>query len=83
MAHTPGPWKIIGNPKPNQFIVQGADQTYAGIIMVAMTEEDVRLAVAAPDMYEALTDILDDLPFGEKRLRVTRALVKARGGETE
>ena len=65
MQHSPGPWKVYQNHKdplapPNIIIESGARRDICGsrILPDAQDQANFRLIAAAPDMKEAITDLL-------------------------
>ena len=85
MSYTPGPWTAQPDPKA----IMGDDwcigaQGYIDMIAVC-SERDARLIAAAPDLYEALKEIVDAADgTGWDQLEATftrarAALKKARG----
>ena len=100
MSHTPGPWRVneskisgkenisdlteIVGPQRN-----GSQRLIAKMYGCALPEgqANARLIAAAPELYEALVDLIGFLFHGKKDsqaiLRATAALAKARGVEVE
>jgi hypothetical protein len=83
MSYTPGPWK----DRPSMY---GRQYRYVQIGSVAeyttsnVKADDARLISAAPDLYEALQEIVDATETGWEHLdatftRARAALKKARG----
>lgn len=85
MSYTPGPWKIRRSPwhsKKHRYVQIGKEENYT---TCELLPEDARLISAAPDLYEALKEIVDaadgdgwdqlDATF----TRARAALKKARG----
>lgn len=99
MNHTPGPWathKTEGNGGniPDRLEIVGPEEgrrrsLIASIYGFKMPEgqANARLIAAAPELYEALVDLIGFLFHGKKDrlaiLRATAALAKARGDEGE
>lgn len=99
MSHTPGPWATHktegngGNISDRLEIVgpeEGRKRTLiASIYGFKMPEgqANAHLIAAAPELYEALVDLIGFLFHGKKDrqtiLRATAALAKARGEEGE
>ena len=95
MNHTPGPWEtreIAGNganiPARMEIVApegEGAKKLIANIygFSLPMGRANARLIAAAPELYEALVDLLGFLFHGKKDrqaiLRATAAIAKARG----
>lgn len=94
MSYTPGPWKAMIRPDHGVVVVKGPN----GVIIAqrALTQEQKRndelyanaqLIAAAPELYEALENLMDFLFHGKKDrqmiLRASAALAKARGEEEE
>lgn len=84
MSHTPGPWKV------DRPYIRGAGRAIATLESGRNEVEDAanaRLIAAAPELYEALVDLIGFLFHGKKDrqaiLRATAALAKARGFEVE
>ena len=83
-GHTPGPWRV---ERP---YIRGAGRVIASLESGRNEVEDTanaRLIAAAPELYEALVDLIGFLFHGKKDsqaiLRATAALAKARGVEVE
>lgn len=83
--HTPGPWGAIGTevktPGPTSRII-----CWTGQPEIARVEAraNARLIAAAPDMLNALLDVLDfwddpDMSMSELKERVRDAVAKAQG----
>jgi hypothetical protein len=84
--HTPGPWSAIGadvkTAGPNSHII-----CWTGLRSDVELEElraNARLIAAAPDMLNALLDVLDfwddpDMSMSELKERVRYAIAKAQG----
>lgn len=99
MSHTPGPWathKTEGNGGniPDRLEIVGPEEgrkrsLIASIYGFKMPEgqANAQLIAAAPELYEALEDLIGFLFHGKKDrqtiLRATAALAKARGEEGE
>lgn len=84
MNHTPGPWKV------DRPYIRGAGRVIATLESGRNEGEDAanaRLIAAAPELFEALENLMDFLFHGKKDrqtiLRATAALAKARGDEGE
>lgn len=64
--HTPGPW-IIGTPSPAwgedvDYTVRAQDgEAIAWVISRRGADNDARLIAAAPEMFEVLSNLYDDL----------------------
>lgn len=75
-THTPGPWKVIppghGHHTEYLCVQYGADEMYTSLEMLPA---DARLCAAAPDLLEALKNLLRDekLDDGDERLGKSRA----------
>lgn len=83
MSYTPGPWKHRPSMYGRQYryvqIGKDADYTTGDVLA-----DDARLIAAAPDLYEALQEIVDATDTGWEHLdatftRARAALKKARG----
>lgn len=99
MSHTPGPWSIHetkgnGGNIPDRLEIVGPEEgrrrsLIASIYGFKMLEgqANARLIAAAPELYEALENLIDFLFHGKKNcqaiLRAKAALAKARGDEGE
>ena len=84
MSHTPGPWKV------DRPYIRGAGRAIASLESWHNEVEDAanaHLIAAAPELYEALENLIDFLFHGKKNcqaiLRAKAALAKARGDEGE
>ena len=84
MSHTLGPWKV------DRPYIRGAGRVIATLESGRNEGEDAanaRLIAAAPELFEALENLMDFLFHGKKDrqtiLRATAALAKARGDEGE
>ena len=84
MNHTLGPWEV------DRPYIRGAGRVIASLESGCNEVEDTanaRLIAAAPELYEALVDLIGFLFHGKKDrqtiLRATAALAKARGDEGE
>ena len=73
MKHTPGPWKLFATPNDIDFTheISGVAAIYIG----NHSEGNAKLMVAAPDLLEALRDMVDY--YGTASANVD-ALFKAR-----
>ncbi len=83
MSYTPGPWKHRPSMwgKKLRFVRIGENVNYTTGDVLA---DDARLISAAPDLYEALQEIVDATDTGWEHLdatfeRARAALKKARG----
>jgi len=83
-GYTPGPWKV------DRPYIRGAGRVIATLESGRNEGEDAanaRLIAAAPELFEALENLMDFLFHGKKDrqtiLRATAALAKARGDEGE
>lgn len=70
--HTPGPWKAEYD------LVEGPDGAYVAKAIIGVPREEylanARLIAAAPDLLEALENVLDEVRFeGETGVVVVRA----------
>ena len=98
MSHTPGPWEVIQDQYGAVEFIWGdtgcvcdlrSPQETAEIFdgwMGPTKLDDARLIAAAPELYEALEDLIEFLIHGDKSkaiLRAKAALAKARGDEGE
>ncbi len=84
MSYTPGPWRV------DRPYIRGAGRAIASLESWHNEVEDAanaHLIAAAPELYEALVDLIGFLFHGKKDrqtiLRATAALAKARGEEGE
>lgn len=82
MSYTPGPWRV---ERP---YIRGAGRVIASLESGRDKAEDAanaHLIAAAPELYEALVNLMDFLFHGKKDrqmiLRARAALAKARGEE--
>lgn len=88
MSHTPGPWSF---EEPNwdslPFLMAGNGDAVATFFSEPENSDDIPLLAAAPELYEALENLIDFLFHGKKNcqaiLRAKAALAKARGDEGE
>ena len=87
MSHTPGPWNLERDCNGVPEFVFGGDVCVCDFGIEAPKPEDARLIAAAPELYEALENLIDFLFHGKKDrqmiLRAKAALAKARGEEGE
>jgi len=89
MSHTPGPWRIEEFRKGSYLITaRNAGTAREGIVAQHVPGiANARLIAAAPELYEALENLIDFLFHGKKNcqaiLRAKAALAKARGDEGE
>ena len=82
MTQTAGPWRVIGpagkaNPNMGFWSVEGETHVASDL-----TQDDAALIAAAPDLLEALRDIIGDNEFGCTRpayLKARAAIAKAGG----
>ena len=95
--HTPGPWRIVRARGASKAAINGAQiRTEAGLQIASIThvadkpisqkEADAHLIAAAPEMYEALREFLDEFTTsGPKRNaaieKCRAAIAKAEGRE--
>lgn len=84
MSYTPGPWKV------DRPYIRGAGRVIASLESGHDEVEDAanaQLIAAAPELYEALENLMDFLFHGKKDrqmiLKASAALAKARGEEGE
>lgn len=88
MSHTPGPWSY---EEPNwdslPYLMAGNGDVVATLFSEPENSDDIPLLAAAPELYEALENLIDFLFHGKKNcqaiLRAKAALAKARGDEGE
>lgn len=83
--HTPGPWKIRRLGKSQTIFELGpvcADE-YAGSCWLDVSESDASLVCAAPDLLEALSEIINDggkfVMTHETHRKARAAIARARG----
>ncbi len=83
MKYTPGPWKVRRSHYSDsyRYVQIGKEREYTTLDLLAA---DARLISAAPDLYEALKEIVDATETGWDHLdatftRARAALKKARG----
>ena len=88
MSHTPGPWSyeepdFVGLPH----LRAANGDAVATFLREPWNPSDIPLIAAAPELYEALVDLIGFLFHGKKDrqtiLKATAALAKARGEEGE
>ena len=88
MSYTPGPWNyeepdVVGLPH----LRAANGDAVATFLREPWNSSDIPLIAAAPELYEALVDLIGFLFHGKKDrqaiLRATAALAKARGDEGE
>jgi hypothetical protein len=83
--HTPGPWEILYNDPQEEYWVTRPHYD-AGPAKIVYHIEDARLIAAAPDLLEALKEMLDNhedacTGYGEGAAEKARAAIaKATGG---
>ena len=99
MSHTPGPWathKTEGNGGniPDRLEIVGPEESRKRSLIASIYgfklpegQANARLIAAAPELYEALENLMDFLFHGKKDhqmiLKASAALAKARGDEGE
>jgi hypothetical protein len=83
MSYTPGTWRVrrSNHSDKYRYVQIGKDENYTTLDLLA---DDARLISAAPDLYEALQEIVDATETGWDHLdatftRARTALKKARG----
>ena len=83
MSYTPGTWRVrrSNHSDKYRYVQIGKDGNYTTLDLLA---DDARLISAAPDLYEALQEIVDATETGWEHLdatftRARAALKKARG----
>lgn len=83
MSYIPGPWRVrrSNHSDKYRYVQIGTDENYTTLDLLA---DDARLISAAPDLYEALKEIVDATDTGWEHLdatftRARAALKKARG----
>ena len=88
MSYTPGPWSYEEpdwDGLPHLMAANG--DAVATFFSEPKNSRDIPLIAAAPELYEALVDLMGFLFHGKKDrqafLRATAALAKARGDEGE
>lgn len=82
-AHTPGPWSWTNDDGRVRIMARLAPSDGLAVLTDA-DESNARLIAAAPDLLEALQDILDDLEAGVPvmdRFGARDAIAKATGQE--
>jgi len=88
MSYTPGPWNyeepdVVGLPH----LRAANGDAVATFLREPWNSSDIPLIAAAPELYEALVDLIGFLFHGKKDrqtiLKATAALAKARGEEGE
>ena len=88
MSYTPGPWNyeepdVVGLPH----LRAANGDAVATFLREPWNSSDIPLIAAAPELYEALENLIDFLFHGKKNcqaiLRAKAALAKARGDEGE
>ena len=88
-GYTPGPWKVEEFRKGSYLVTaRNAGTAREGIVAQHVPGiANARLIAAAPELYEALENLIDFLFHGKKDrqmiLRAKAALAKARGEEGE
>jgi len=87
--HTPGPWRVgpysPGHP-PSVLAGEGDEARHVAGYRTALGLDDARLIAAAPEMLEALREMLLDADAGQVRMDVVanaRALLARVDGETK
>lgn len=86
--HTPGPWRIVEKSDDERLSIEAGDMFIARTDPCMAQEANARLIAAAPDLLEALQEVLG-YPRGtsgriiieredEKRLRVAIAKAEAK-----
>lgn len=89
VPYTPGPWRIEEFRKGSYLVTaQNAGIAREGLVAQHVPgSANARLIAAAPELFEALENLMDFLFHGKKDrqtiLRATAALAKARGDEGE
>jgi hypothetical protein len=81
--HTSGPWKLTGHGE----LIIGRDQIYGEVAIAEAKfnwKANARLISAAPDLLEALQDLVNAQPEASLPIleQARAAIVKATGGET-
>ena len=81
--HTSGPWKL----KRNDELIIGRDQIFGEVVIAEAKfawKANARLISAAPDLLEALQDLLNAQPEASLPVleQARAAIVKATGGKT-
>ena len=56
--HTMGPWTVARNTDDGLDIISSDEVTYVEVALDVRTEADARLLAAAPDLLEALRDLV-------------------------
>jgi hypothetical protein len=88
-TYTPGPWRMEEFRKGSYLVTaRNAGTAREGIVAQHVPGiANARLIAAAPELYEALENLIDFLFHGKKNckaiLRAKAALAKARGDEGE
>jgi len=65
--HTPGPWKFVASTgvlKSETTIIASAEDDEIGPHIVIENKADAKLIEAAPDLLEALNELLMTVPWG-------------------
>lgn len=87
MSHTPGPWSLERDYNGVPEFVFGGDTCVCDFGIEAPKPEDACLIAAAPELCEALENLIEFLVHGKKNcqaiLRAKAALARARGDEGE
>ena len=89
VPYTPGPWRIEEFRKGSYLVTaRNAGIAREGVVAQHVPgSANARLIAAAPELFEALENLMDFLFHGKKDrqaiLRATAALAKARGDEGE
>ena len=86
MKHTPGPWRLDEGQSSRVYLIDGKDGA-VGELVFAETRNpaDARLIAAAPELLEALQELMDDdAPWDGMRWadacdKARAAIAKARG----
>ncbi len=66
MTHTAGPWRMQPTSMKGQYLVQGGDIRSGDGFSLQFSESNARLIAAAPELLEALEDLILD---AEKQMK--------------
>lgn len=87
MSHTPGPWTLVFDVDGAPGSIWGKTTCVCDLGKDVPKPEDARLIAAAPELCEALENLIEFLVHGKKNcqaiLRAKAALARARGDEGE
>ena len=87
MSHTPGPWRtFVWNEFAGEAVIQNVSVITDNVDIAYFrraTDEvmaNAQLIAAAPDLLEALEDLVDEYGVAVSTEKVKAAIAKARGG---